>query len=149
MKSYKNYEIYRLNGVPKRCAVCGEILVCLKDRSSGKILDIDCSNMKCIVSKGERKMIKLDRKYYLSATAHEFNIGILVKDKEDEDKFKPLYHYSTLEGVLNGYLKIKLKQGIKEDKFKTIQEIKDILPKLEKQVEIIAQRLEENGLKID
>lgn len=93
-------------------------------------------------------MIKLDKKYWLGANSNEFNIctentEIDKKTGEEKTTYPSMYHYGSIDSALKGYIKIKTRDAIKNDVVTTLDELIALMPKIEKQIEIIAKRIDE------
>jgi hypothetical protein len=127
-----------------KCKICGFDL--LQDDKKRQ----HCSYMKCKFSGGKEIMIKLDRKYFLKASSHGWDIGVFEprkqKDGEMKDVFVPEFHYSTIRSAMVGYVKYKQMDAEKAGKIESFTDLFNITKLLDKKIESLFIQIDE-GLK--
>ncbi|MFR3182181.1 MAG: hypothetical protein ACLTPN_00945 [Clostridia bacterium] len=84
-------------------------------------------------------MVKIDDKFYVDADSNSYILKEKdkVRDKKSkkygEDVFKDRGYYVSLEGVLNGYLKVQTRDYIKNNDVG----VKDLLKEIKEQTKFV------------
>lgn len=86
-------------------------------------------------------MIKINERFYINANSNCYVLQEKTKIQDKESKnygkeiFKDLGYYVSLEGVLNGIYKRKLREFIGKEKENSIEDLLKEMKKIEKQLE--------------